>query len=85
MSDNEFDLIDELYFIVPYSILEKSIDLTDEILKSTLKDLLSKGWINCYYSQTDEIEFDIVLFEKEYRNYHYLATKKGLLAHNGKY
>jgi len=85
MSDNEFDLIDELYFIIPYSILERSVELTGDILKSTFKDLLQKGWINCYNSPIDEIAFDIVFLEKGYRNYHYLATKKRLLAHNGKY
>lgn len=82
MSDNEFDLIDELYFISSYSSLDKAIDINGEILKSTLINVLKKGWVNCYVSPIDKIGFDIKLFEKDYRKYHYLATKAGLLAHN---
>lgn len=85
MTDNKFDLIDELYFIQSYQYLAKTLDVNDEDIKLTLEGLLKRGWINCYISPTKEIEFDIKNFEKEYRNYHYLATKAGLLAHNSNY
>ncbi len=82
MTDKEFDLLDELYFIRSYQYLSKTLDVNDEDLKLTLEGLLKRGWINYYISPMEEIEFDIRDFEKEYRNYHYLATKAGLLAHN---
>ena len=85
MTDNDFDVIDELYFIQSYQYLTKTLDMSGKNIKTTLEGLLKRGWINCYITPTEEIEFDIRNFEKEYRNYHYLATKAGLLAHNSNY
>ena len=85
MTDNEFDIIDELYFIQSYKNLVKTMNVSKDKIRSTLENLLKKGWVKCFISPTDEIEFDIEKFEKEYWNYHYLATKAGLLAHNSNY
>ena len=85
MTDNEFDLLDELYFLQSYPYLVKTLNMSEDVIHSTLDILLKKGWIKCYISPTEEIDFDISKFEKEYWNYHYLATKAGLLAHNSNY
>ena len=85
MTDAEFDILDELYFLQSYKDLTKSLDMSDGEIKSALEKLIIKGWVKCYISPTAEIELDIGELEKEYWNYHYLATKAGLLAHNSNY
>lgn len=85
MTTLEFDVLDELYFLQSYQDLDKSLDLSNHELKSTLQLLLVKGWLKCYVSPTEEMEFESSAFEKDYRNYHYLATKAGLLAHNSNF
>lgn len=83
MTTIEFDVLDELYFLQSYEYLTRTLKLKDRILKETLLNLLNQGWIKCYSSPTEELVFDQTSFEKDYWNYHYLATKAGLLAHNG--
>lgn len=82
MTDLEFDIIDELYFLQPYEHLVRTLKLEDAILKDVLAALVRKGWIKCYSSPTKEVQFEKSAFEQEYWNYHYLASKAGLLEHN---
>jgi hypothetical protein len=85
MTNAEFDVLDELYFLCSYHDLAKSLDMSDEVIKSTLDKLLGRGWVKCFLSPTEEIELDISNLETEYRKYHYLATKAGLRAHNSNF
>ncbi len=85
MTETEFDVLDELYFLTAYQSLVQRVEITEDKLKETLKLLLEKGWIKCYSSPMDEMEFQKMEFERDYLNYHYLATKAGLLAHNSKF
>lgn len=82
MSDLEFDVLDELYFVQSYSALGDATGFEDDLLKKVLKKLLTKKWIKCLSSMTDDIPYDELDFEKDFRNIFYLATKSGLLAHN---
>ncbi len=83
MTDIEFDVLDELYFIQSYDYLAKTLDLDTAKLKSTIKKLLEKGWVKCYSSPVEEIVFESGQFEQGFWNYYYLASREGLLAHNG--
>jgi len=85
MTSIEFDVLDELYFLQPYLYLIITLKLDDKILQKTLLELIKKGWVICYSSPTEEVEFEKRKFEKGYRNYHYLASKAGLLAHNSNF
>lgn len=82
MTDLEYSVLDELYFLQSYSYLANTLELSDDVLKTTLMGLLKKGWIRCYSSPTDELGAENLDIGSEYWNYHYLATKAGLLAHN---
>ena len=85
MTEIEFDVLDELYFLQSYEYLIRTLKLHDNTLKETLFELLKKGWVKCYSSPTEELDFESSEFEKEYWNYHYLASKAGLLAHNSNF
>jgi hypothetical protein len=81
MSDQEFDLLDELYFVQPYSTLQEALGWEDSQLLDTLTLLVDKGWIKCFSAPDQECFDDIDLHEVG-RELLYLATKKGLMAHN---
>lgn len=82
MSDEEFDVLDELYFVQPFSYLIEELEMDEYDLKQVLQNLLQKGYIKCFFNMNDEVFEDRLDFEKDFRNYHYLASKQGLLAHN---
>lgn len=81
MSDEEFDLLDELYFVQPYSYLKESLGWEDPLLLETLASLYQKSFIKCL-STPDSERFDQVDLKGEGKQLYYLATKKGLMAHN---
>jgi hypothetical protein len=53
-------------------------------LKNTLKAMIEKGWVKCFLNQFSEVVSSTEGFEDNFRNYYYLATKEGLLAHNSR-
>lgn len=81
MSDAEFDLLDELYFVQSYHYVKESLGWDDQLILETLDILYQKGMIKCL-SEPDNERFDAVDIFKEGKNLYYLATKKGLMAHN---
>lgn len=82
MTDLEFDVLDELYFIRSFQEIQDQLALDRDTLKAVLQKLLSKGWVSCFCSPLEEIPFAQDTFEEDFHKYHYLATKAGLLAHN---
>lgn len=84
MTDAEFDVLDELYFVQPYEHLQSELDLDETELKDTLIGLSEKGWIKCYTSMDEEVFDQDLDLENNYQRYLYLASKKGLMAHNGR-
>ena len=81
MSEEEFDLMDELYFVQPYPYLKKELGWEDEKLLATLQLLIDKEWIKCFFNVDEEVN-DNFNIEKEGKEYYYLATKVGLMEHN---
>jgi hypothetical protein len=82
MSDLEYDVLDELYFLQPYKELKESLKWDDDMLRDTIKQLLQKDWIRCYASPTEELFGDDIDLETRYQSYYYLASKAGLFAHH---
>jgi hypothetical protein len=82
MTELEYDILDELYFITSFNELVDRVDLDQESLKRILKSMFIKGWIRCYSSPFEEIFPGDVDLENEYVKYLYTASKAGLRAHN---
>ena len=84
MSAVEFDLMDELYFITPFKDLLSAISRPEPITKKTMCSLIQKEFVWQFYF--DEAVNDFVRTDPpdllELQKYYYLASKKGLLAHN---
>jgi len=82
MTDREFDVLDELYFVTPFHELREHVGLPEEELKEILIILSEKGWLKCFGNMDEELPLDDINLETEYKKYFYLASKEGLLAHN---
>lgn len=83
MTDEEFDLLDELYFVQHFDYLKETMGWEDEQLLSVLDSLYKKSFIKCLKGPDDEI-FDLDSIKEEGKGMFFLATKKGLMAHNGR-
>lgn len=81
MSEEEFELMDELYFVQSYDYLKQELDWEDEKLLVILQKLCDKEWVNCFSSPDEEI-FNHPDILNEGKSYFYLASKKGLMEHN---
>lgn len=84
MTDHEFDVLDELYFVISFNEILEAVDLEEAALLSVLKTLLEKGWIKCFRNHSEEVLPYELNMDQHYQKYSYLATKSGLLAHNGR-
>lgn len=76
--------MDELYFVQSFNYVKEELEMTSAELKKVLKGLIARGWVKCFYNMNDEVFEDKLDFENEFEDYYYLATKIGLLAHNGR-
>lgn len=81
MTDLEYLVLDELYFVQEFQSLFQACEVSEEDLVLTLVSLKAKEWIKVLSDVDDEAKEPLEL-STEYANYFYLATKKGLLAHN---
>ena len=80
MSNEEFDLLDELYFVQDYTYLKQTLGWEDTLLLDTLTGLHEQGWIKCLFDPDREC-FGAIDIQSLGKDLLYLATKKGLLAH----
>ena len=81
MSELEYDILDELYFLIHFKELISNFGLSDDEVKPILIKLFKKGWIRCYTEPDEELDPKDVDMEIKFRDYYYLASKEGLKAH----
>ena len=84
MTDFEYEIMDELYFVISFSDLQQKLSLGEIQLRKSLHNLIELGYVKCFSNVSDEIPNEEIDFENKYRIYHYLASKEGLFAHNSR-
>lgn len=83
MTDPEFDLLDELYFVTPFRTLLQKTGLPAQELENQLRSLLEQGLVRSYWPDPDtELAYETTSFGAIARDAAYLASKEGLLQHN---
>lgn len=83
MTENEFDILDELYFVVSYPDLKSTLSLTDNEICAALQSLVRQGYVKILYPDQDtEHEYNETEFGSHCQDYFFLATKAGLVVHN---
>lgn len=77
--------MEELYFVISYEELAAALPHDREALNNSLSALVKKALVQ--QMRFDEAKGDFIPCDPpdlhRIEQYHYLATKKGLLAHNG--
>jgi hypothetical protein len=85
MTEIEYEIIDELYFVTSFSDIAQALHLPEADLCLNLKNLVKRSYVKAYYPDPDtEVEWDNDEFDRECRHYFFLATKAGLIAHNSR-
>ncbi len=83
MTDPEFDLLDELYFVTSFRTLLAKTGLLPAALTEGLRNLLEQGLIRAYWPDPDtELAYETTSFGAIAGDASYLASKEGLLQHN---
>jgi hypothetical protein len=80
----EFDVMDEVYFISSFQQIADNTNATTEELMAVLKSLLQKEFIHqlIYNSTLHDFEKMDKYDEAQLETASYVASRKGLLAHN---
>lgn len=87
MTDFEYDILDELYFVISWPELAQALGRTpaDEELRAGVEALVQRGFIRLYFPDPDsEFIYHPMLFADHYPQMLFLASKAGLLAHHGR-
>ena len=83
MTDPEFNILDELYFVTPFRALLQKTGLPAPELENQLRTLLEQGLIRSYWPDPNtELAYETTSFGAIARDAAYLASKEGLLRHN---
>ena len=82
MTDDEFDVLDELYFVQSFQELIELTGMDGLKLKEVLSVLYEKGWIRVFKGVDNEIPKEQVDLNHRAGSYIFLASKEGLMAHN---
>ena len=83
MTDPEFDLLDELYFVTSFRTLQEKTRVPAPELENQLRSLLEQGLIRSYWPDADtELAYETTSYGAIARDASYLASKEGLLQHN---
>lgn len=84
MTDTQFEIIDELYFLSSFKTLRAKLSVSEKLLTSELLLLINQDWV-AFFEEIDGLAKPKEDFrENNVENYLFLATKQGLLAHNSK-
>ena len=81
MTQEEFDVLDELYFVTGYDDLMNRAGVDEAVLIQTVIGLVEKGWVECYAISGEPIPESEVELPSSIKKYGYLASKEGLFAH----
>ena len=82
MTDHEFDILDELYFVKSFANLQKELPLLESNLITELENLIQKGWIRILDEFDNEVNINDERFKNHEYKFNFIATKQGLKAHN---
>jgi len=84
MNEQEIDLMDELYFVQSYKDIKNELKWGDSVLQENLLSLHQKEFIKILVNHDEEYRANTYNpHEMDWERLYFLATKKGLLEHNG--
>ena len=81
MTDQQFTLLDELYFIQNVESLTKDLGWAKEEVIAVLLELFENDWLKVV-DLDEEVEISKAELAEQITKYSFIASKKGLFAHN---
>ncbi len=82
MTELEFDVLDELYFIISFDDLNKILGIDESVLKNILFEFIKNEWVRCFLNDEEIMSYNENDLPYNIHKYCYLASKKGLIIHN---
>ena len=82
MNEAEYDIMDQLYFVIYFDELKDLSKVDENEMIMVLWKFIDSGWVKCFNGPENEIAVTEEDFKANFAKYHYLASKQGLLAHN---
>lgn len=86
LNDLQFKILDSLYFVEPFDNILEEAGAPEAYVADELKTLIDKGLVQPmeYDEKASDYVKSIFYDSDNMRAYHYLATTKGLMVHNGR-
>ena len=81
MTEIEFDVLDELYFVISFKDLQEVLNMDESELIEELKGIFEKGWLRVFSSPDGTADL-VKISNSILLNTFLLASKAGLKAHN---
>ncbi len=82
MTDLEFDLLDELYFIKSIEELTKTLKINELNITNIIWELIEKKWVKVLDLQDNELILNKEVYLERCKLVRFNVTKQGLLTHN---
>lgn len=85
INEIQFRILDALYFVEPFETLLEEVGASENIIANELRQLISHRYVQAmrYDNATEDYVPSTVFNSDDLREFRYLATKEGLLKHNG--
>ena len=86
ITDIQFRILDSLYFVEPFDKIVEESGESSYIVADDLKTMISRGWVQVmeFDKKTGDFAKTIFYDSDNMREFHFLATKDGMLRHNGR-
>lgn len=84
MTDVEFEVLDQIYFVTAFDEIVENLSFSEVQVRDILNEMLEKDWVRVYYDGENEVLSKDIDMTNKYQSYCFLASKKGLFAHNSK-
>jgi hypothetical protein len=88
MDPLEFDILDAIYFVEPFETIVKEVsEKRLGVVKDCLRNLIRKRWVvvMTYNEERKEMASTTFYDYDKMEQFHFVATKLGLAAHNRKH
>ena len=84
MTDLQFEILDELYFVISFDEVKDKLNLDESIFLEELQKLVEKEWVKCFINNSELSSEEVSKNLLDYKLYQFLSSKKGLFAHNSR-
>jgi hypothetical protein len=86
LTDIEYDILNAIYFVEPFENILAECNASPNVVADVLKQLIHKKYVVAmrFDEQKQDYVKSFIFDSDDMHAYSYLATKDGLLAHNGR-